>query len=46
MAGADTCYAIATWNKYVATFQTIVPLLMEIQLEKGEWVEVVSDGVP
>ena len=46
MAGADTCFAMATWNEYWETFQSIVPLLTEVRLENGEWLEVISDSVP
>lgn len=46
MAGADTCFAMTTWNEYWETFQSIVPLLTEVRLENGEWLEVISDSVP
>lgn len=42
MAGADTCFAMATWNEYLETFQSIVPLLSEVRLEDGKWIEVES----
>ena len=40
MAGADTCFAMATWNEDRETFQSIVPLLREVRIEDGEWVEI------
>lgn len=46
MAGADTCFAMATWNDYWETFQSIVPLLTEVRLDKGEWITVSSDQKP
>ena len=46
MAAADTCFAMATWNDYRGTFQSIVPLLAEVRLKNGEWFEIVDKTVP
>ncbi|MCL7405315.1 hypothetical protein MWN63_04870 [Paradonghicola geojensis] len=46
MAGADTCFAMATWNEYWGTFQSIVPLLTEVRIEDGEWTAVVAENIP
>lgn len=46
IAGADTCFAMATWNEYWETFQSIVPLLTEVQFKDGMLVEVVAENVP
>jgi hypothetical protein len=46
MAGADTCFAMATWNEYWGTFQSIVPLLTEVRLQHEEWVAKFGENIP
>lgn len=46
MSGADTCYALATWNNYFHAFQAATPLLREVRLEEGKLNEIISKSAP
>lgn len=39
-AGSDTCFAMATWNEKMLTFQSMTELLSAVQLSQGDWIEI------